>query len=430
MSKEHAVNQATKQGRELLKQYLQEISSTDTIVDVRTSRLRTLLGLKQNNNNNNNNSNNSPTTATNPNDLLANALNAKLPSHREQLQLQQQHQQQQQITDLSAIPSPMPSQQTANNNNNVGYSQYNGTLVKSKALKLTAASDQPADELSSQQQSTTTTMTNSNGGTEDMETEDALKEFAFLSNESNGAGGAGGGGGGGNNTNNNSSDDWNVDKSQLSKLTEQYKRDRQRNSNNASAASSNKQQQQQQQQVSLGSHAAVTLQRPSRQELQTMIATLTNADGGATTQSSTLDSTKDDHHEQHQQTQVDNQEQQQQQQQQQGDKPFLANNAKLFLNDDCYTSDANLGDLSRIDVANSSSNTTTDETIISDVGLQANKRLRFDSIHSLILISVYSIDESTKFAQSHSEQVFAARTFRRRAMLGLPSTRSLAYHRI
>lgn len=35
-----------KQGRELLRQYLQEIGFTDTMIDVRSTRIQTLLGLQ------------------------------------------------------------------------------------------------------------------------------------------------------------------------------------------------------------------------------------------------------------------------------------------------------------------------------------------------------------------------------------------------
>lgn len=48
-----------KQGRSLLRQYLQEIGYTDTIIDVRSNRVRSLLGLNNNLNHTNNNLNNS-----------------------------------------------------------------------------------------------------------------------------------------------------------------------------------------------------------------------------------------------------------------------------------------------------------------------------------------------------------------------------------
>lgn len=48
-----------KQGRCLLRQYLQEIGYTDTIIDVRSNRVRSLLGLNNNLNHTNNNLNSS-----------------------------------------------------------------------------------------------------------------------------------------------------------------------------------------------------------------------------------------------------------------------------------------------------------------------------------------------------------------------------------
>ena len=46
LNKENNNINNNKQGRQILKQYLQEIGYTDTIIDVRSARLRTLLGLK------------------------------------------------------------------------------------------------------------------------------------------------------------------------------------------------------------------------------------------------------------------------------------------------------------------------------------------------------------------------------------------------
>lgn len=42
-------NSTWKQGRQLLRQYLQEIGYTDRIIDVRSTRVRALLGLNNNN---------------------------------------------------------------------------------------------------------------------------------------------------------------------------------------------------------------------------------------------------------------------------------------------------------------------------------------------------------------------------------------------
>lgn len=50
-------NMTWRQGRQLLQQYLVEIGYTDNILDVRSNRVRSLLGLNNNNNNINNNNN-------------------------------------------------------------------------------------------------------------------------------------------------------------------------------------------------------------------------------------------------------------------------------------------------------------------------------------------------------------------------------------
>lgn len=57
-----------RQGRQLLRQYLQEIGYTDTIIDVRSNRVRSLLGL---NNNSEQEDNNSPSINGNENNKRA-----------------------------------------------------------------------------------------------------------------------------------------------------------------------------------------------------------------------------------------------------------------------------------------------------------------------------------------------------------------------
>ena len=103
LNKDNNVNSSNniKHGRQILKQYLQEIGYTDNIIDIRSSRLRSLLGLKSNANTASNNNTNGD-LFNDPNDLLL--TNAKidqlislLNSNKQlQLQQQQQHQQQQQ----------------------------------------------------------------------------------------------------------------------------------------------------------------------------------------------------------------------------------------------------------------------------------------------------------------------------------------------
>jgi hypothetical protein len=86
LNKENTTNNTTKQGRQILKQYLQEIGYTDTIIDIRSSRLRTLLGLKSLNNISQNTGSMTnhqldllaATNLLNNNESIANLLNGKL----------------------------------------------------------------------------------------------------------------------------------------------------------------------------------------------------------------------------------------------------------------------------------------------------------------------------------------------------------------
>ncbi len=103
----------------------------------------------------------------------------------------------------------------------------------------------------------------SNGDTDtdedsiDADTEDALNEFAFLSNEKSSAEDGGSASDGG------SSDDWDVDKTQLNELTEQYKKERKSMSNKTRQQSS-----------TTTTQLSISSQRPNRSALQAMIANL------------------------------------------------------------------------------------------------------------------------------------------------------------
>ncbi len=90
---------------------------------------------------------------------------------------------------------------------------------------------------------------------QDLDTEDALKEFAFLSNESSSDELS---------ASSNETDDWNVNKAQLNKLTEQYKRD----------CKSVKAARQQQQNQLFSTQILANSQRPNRETLQAMITNL------------------------------------------------------------------------------------------------------------------------------------------------------------
>jgi hypothetical protein len=101
----------------------------------------------------------------------------------------------------------------------------------------------------------------------DADTEDALNEFAFLTNEKSSSSSSSA------STADEPADDWKVDKTQLNELTEQYKKERRSMSGkNRSQHSSSSQQQQSTTQLSISS------QRPNRSALQAMIANLAEND--------------------------------------------------------------------------------------------------------------------------------------------------------
>jgi striatin 1/3/4 len=104
----------------------------------------------------------------------------------------------------------------------------------------------------------------------ELDSDEVLKEFAFLNNEDNETSSSSDSESCGSSTN---GDDWNIDRKTLTRLTEEYKKERKLKSAKAngqqqSLANTNQQQQQQQQQVSYSSV------RPSRSSLQAMIANL------------------------------------------------------------------------------------------------------------------------------------------------------------
>ena len=268
-----------KNGRQLLKQYLQEIGNTDSIIDIRSTRLRTLLN------------------------------NSSLQ------QQQQQPLKKQPLTTAELTVKKLlgvDQLNSNNNNNNSGHGVIDivdmdisenaedvlieeGDLLNvtaiNRVLKLQNGSSATQQQM----------------GYEDLETEDALKEFSFLSNE--------------NSTTTTTSaaeimnDDWNMNKETLNKLTEQYKKERK-------IKVVNKNQQQQQ------NNDANLFQRPNRSILQAMIANLNDNASQYDDKSS-----------------VEKNENQQQQQQ------------AAYLEDD---TSLNLGELSRISVNN------IDDTIIID----------------------------------------------------------------
>jgi striatin 1/3/4 len=327
---------ATKQGRELLKQYLQEIGYTDTIVDVRSSRLRALLGLKATNNNvanltndqldifnliNNNNSSqlDSISSLVNGNKQLLQLSNTKKIDSAI-IQNQSNHtngnlnnSEVQKILKMSESDAQsmlmMANLDFSNSNNNNSNIEPSKALTNKPDYNLNNMDDEDLDEESRSK--------SNNDQVSDLDTEDALKEFSFLSNESTDDG--------------TTSTMWaNVDKVQINRMTEQYKKDRK----------TAKQQHQQ----ALASHQVT--QRPNRATLQAMIANLSDSDNG--NNDSTILS---------------------------GSSPTSSNklnnfsfpnNTKLFLDEEgSFSNDTNLGELSRISVNNTINiGGLNDETVI------------------------------------------------------------------
>lgn len=302
----------------MLKQYLQEIGCTDTIIDVRSARLRSLLG-KTN-------------QAEQTMDLLSQAnqldpLSSIINGNKQLLQL--------------SINS---------NNKRVSTNKTNGNLNTSDVQKILKLSENETNQKNQNIISlsgVTDDQTNSGAfydddeemGEEDMnknsldndlDTEDALKEFAFLSSESS--------------SDMDSSSEWNVDKAHITKLTEQYKKDR-KSAKNAKIEAQ---------------HSMVNTHRPNRSALQAMIVNLTEQsseiqnDTSNNIQSnvsitcnktpSSMDSSPNTKNEK---------------------IKFNTPNNLFSLEDDNFSNETNLGELSRISVGNSMNMTgINDETII------------------------------------------------------------------
>lgn len=369
LNKENTTS-ATKQGRELLKQYLQEIGYTDTIVDVRSSRLRALLGLKTTNSNvqnltndqldilnliSNNNSTQFESIANlvNGNKQLLQLSNNAKKIDSTILQNQSNHtngslsnnevQKILKMSESDAQSMLMMANLDFNNSNN------NSNIESSKALNkadfnINNMDDEDLDEDSRPK--------SNNDQVTDLDTEDALKEFSFLSNESTDDG--------------SSSTMWaNVDKAQINKMTEQYKKDRK----------SAKQQQQ-----ALASHQVT--QRPNRATLQAMIANLSDNENGnndaailsGSSSSSSAISNKLNNF-------------------------SFSNNTKLFLDEEgSFSNETNLGELSRISVNNTINiSGMNDETVI-DVSTERKTitskfalRGHFDAVRCLAFHPIDSV---------------------------------------
>ena len=194
----------------------------------------------------------------------------------------------------------------------------------------------------------------------DSDTENALNEFSFLSNEPS----------------SDDQSDWNYGEEKMNKLKEEYIKDRKaktKQSQNQSGA------QQQQQQQSLTSHT-VSSQRPNRNALQAMIANLneSNEQQKTDTIANKIDGSSEPANNSSSTTTS------------QKLNSFSFPNSPKIFEDDAFASDASLGELSRISVNNSNISLSgiNDETIIDAnqrkaITTKFSLRGHFDSIRCL-----------------------------------------------
>lgn len=349
LNKENTTSSSTKQGRQILKQYLQEIGYTDTIIDVRSARLRTLLGLKSNSQN----------LLTNPhqpqsndqydvNEPLANLINGNKQLLQLSTDLSKQHR-----NNVNGNLNVNDVQKMLHMNENDAQSMLmmtnldflsNQDSKRNKNTKVNMKNqmngeddDEEMSDDTNEPQSKVTTQNNNynysktiNQQLNDPETEDALKEFSFLSNEPS--------------EDSEDGSDWNVDQAQLDKLTEQYKKDRKSTKNV-------KQQNQQNQNMTSGA------QRPNKASLQAMmmIANLNenNENDVGNNKSPSINKSNSSDSSGTSNSTSNNQ-------------LNFSNSTKLFLEEDGFGTESNLGELSRISVNNSNLNLSgvNDETIV------------------------------------------------------------------
>lgn len=373
LNKENTTSSSTKQGRQILKQYLQEIGCTDTIIDVRSARLRTLLGLKSNSQNLLTNphqpQSSDPYDANEPLSNLINGnkqllqlstdsskqqrtnVNGGLNANDVQKMLQMNETDAQSMLMMTNLDFLSNQDSKKNNNKSNMKPQINGQ------------DDEDVSDETSESQSKAITQNNNynysktiNQQLDDSETEDALKEFSFLSNEPSEDSEDGSDG-----------TDWNVDQAQLNKLTEQYKKDRK----------STKNAKQQNQVANMPGGA----QRPNKATLQAMIMIANLNENNSenetdTTNSAKLPNTADSNVTSN--TSGNNQ-------------LNFSNSTKLFLEEDGFGTESNLGELSRISVNNSNLNLSgvNDETIIDQtlskksITNKFSLRGHFDSVRCL-----------------------------------------------
>ena len=222
------------------------------------------------------------------------------------------------------------------------------------------------EEMSEEEQHTSvnTKLINQNGVKQqqqqqvnDSDTENALNEFSFLTNEPS----------------SDDQSDWNYGEEKMSKLKEEYIKDRKAKTKQSQSQSGAQQQQ------SLTSHT-VSSQRPNRNALQAMIANLneSNEQQKPDTIANKIDASSDPANNSSSTTTS------------QKLNSFSFPNSPKIFEDDAFASDASLGELSRISVNNSNISLSgiNDETIIDAnqrkaITTKFSLRGHFDSIRCL-----------------------------------------------
>ena len=349
---------------------------------MRTSKLRALLGLKPN-------SGNSNGQATDPIDILTSATNALNNNQLDPLNSIINGNKQ-----LLQFSSNKKSPPSLSNNT----TQLNGSLNTTEVEKMLKLTESDAnsmlmmtnldlitnqidsrmnnnminkqtdedEEMSEEEQHTSvnTKLINQNGVKQqqqqqvnDSDTENALNEFSFLTNEPS----------------SDDQSDWNYGEEKMSKLKEEYIKDRKAKTKQSQSQSGAQQQQ------SLTSHT-VSSQRPNRNALQAMIANLneSNEQQKPDTIANKIDASSDPANNSSSTTTS------------QKLNSFSFPNSPKIFEDDAFASDASLGELSRISVNNSNISLSgiNDETIIDAnqrkaITTKFSLRGHFDSIRCL-----------------------------------------------
>ncbi|XP_071963535.1 striatin-3-like isoform X2 [Antedon mediterranea] len=212
-----------KQGRQLLRQYLQEIGYTDTILDVRSNRVRSLLGLQSGEQN----SNNVESDGTSPVEPLVNGESPAKPNRSDPNAIKRQD---------KRIPNQLPEGVLDNVLSSFELlGSENVEETENGDLEDGGTADDEADDSMNKNMATIIKRKKPILGNESMvedvvtdpDTEEALAEFDFLVAE--GGEGAGEARTTGDDTKldlSPTSEDWGVDEGMISKLKEDYKKAR------------------------------------------------------------------------------------------------------------------------------------------------------------------------------------------------------------